>query len=283
MPLSALASGAILCLLSVVIPTTDRIKNRDLKVVIRESFSIGQTITSIQYLSASNSRFEWENGPANIAGHHIADIVHYGDSANQRFMLDLDAHEYVFYETDKKGSRSNSQDIPLKDSGGTMAIWIESTDTGERRQMFGHTVRHIITKERRVPRSGACSYGSESETDGWYMDYASLPEWRRPHPGNFFVTAGNCLDKIEVHRSGVEPGFPLKVTTTFHGDIPGPGPKNITNTSTLEVIEFKEAPLDPSLFTVPSDFHRVPELSCMQKPHTPTVWEKFKSWLKENF
>lgn len=283
MPLSTLASGAILCLLSLVVPGTDRVKNRDVKVVIRESFSIGQTITSIQYLNASNSRFEWANGPANIAGHHIADIVHYGDSANQRYMLDLDAHEYVFYETDKKGSTSGSEDNPLKNSGGTLAIWIESTDTGERRQMFGHTVRHIITKEKRIPRAGACSYGSESETDGWYMDYSLLPEWRRPRPGMFFVTAGNCADKVEVHRSGVEPGFPLKVTTIFHGDLPGPGPKNVTNTSTLEVIEFKEAPLDPALFVVPPDFHRVPELTCMKKPHTPTAWEKIKSWLKQNF
>src|SRR5215468_5793442 len=100
MPLPALASAAIFALLSLGVPGRNPVKNSDLKIVTRESFSIGQTVTSMQYLSASSSRFEWENGPANIAGHHIVDIVHYGESVNQRFMLDLDAHEYVFSETD---------------------------------------------------------------------------------------------------------------------------------------------------------------------------------------
>lgn len=276
MSLSGPASAAVLCLITLVIP----VKNNDLKVVIKESFSLGQTITSTQYLSASNSRFEWANGPANIAGHHIADIVHYGETVNQRFMLDLDAHEYVFFETDKKGARSGG---PYKNSGGTLAIWIDSSDTGERRQMFGHTARHIITKEKRVPGAGSCSTPSESETDGWYMDYSGLPEWRRPHPGMFFVTAGNCMDNIEVHRSGVEPGFPLKVNTILHNSLPGVDSKIVTNTSTLEVVEFTQAPLDPALFVVPADFRRVSELSVMMKPHTPTTWERFKSWLQTMF
>ena len=279
MSLSALASAAMFLLLSLGIPA----KTTDLKIVIRESFSLGPTVTSIQYLSASNSRFEWANGPANIAGHRIADIVHYGESANQRYMLDLDAREYIFYESDKKGFKSGSQGVPFKNSGGTLAIWIESTDTGERRQMFGHTARHIITKERRVPGSGSCSSSSESQADGWYIDYSLLPEWRRPRPGTFFVTTGNCLDKIEVHRSGVELGFPLKVTTTLHGNLPGPASKPVTNTSTLEVVEFTQAPLDPALFVVPSDFHRVTELTCMKKPHNPTAWERFKDWLANTF
>jgi hypothetical protein len=283
MPLPVLASAAIFFLLSLGVPGRNPVKNSDLKIVTRESFSMGQTVTSIQYLSASKSRFEWDNGPANIAGHHIVDIVHYGETFNQRFMLDLDAHEYIFYQTDKKGIRSGNQSIPPKNSGGILAIWIESNDTGERRQMFGHTVRHVITKERRVPGSGSCSYGSETETDGWYMDYSVLPEWRRPRPGMFFVTAGNCLDKIEVHRSGVELGFPLKVTTVFHSNLPDQDRKFANNTSTLEVVEFKEAPLDPSLFVVPADFHIVAELTCMKRPRSYTAWEKVKKWLKENF
>lgn len=279
MQLSALASATILGLISLGVP----VRNNDLKIVIHESFSLGQTITSTQYLSSSNSRFEWANGPANVAGHRIADIVHYGESINQRFMLDLDAHEYIFYETDKNGAKSGNRPA-LRNSGGTLAIWIESTDTGERRQMFGHTARHIVTKERRVPGSGSCSSRSESQTDGWYIDYSALPEWRRPRPGMFFVTAGGCLDNIEVHRSGAELGFPLKVTTTLHNDLPGMDPKFLTNTSSMEVVEFTQAPLDPALFVVPSDFHRVMQLTCMRKPQRNlTAWERFKNWVSDIF
>ena len=74
------------------------------------------------------------------------------------------------------------------------------------------------------------------------------------------MTSGSCLDKIEVHRSGVELGFPLKVITTFHSNLPGQDPKYTNNTSILEVVEFKEAPLDPALFVVPRDFHRRHEI-----------------------
>ena len=59
---------------------------------------------------------------------------------------------------------------PMVDSGGTLKIWIENIDTGERKEIFGHTARHIITREKRIAGPGACSKPSLSETDGWYID-----------------------------------------------------------------------------------------------------------------
>ena len=267
MTLSPLALASISCLLLSAVSATAA----DLKIVTRQSVNGRDSDTSIQYLSSSRSRFESGKGIDNIARHRIASIVHYGDATNRNFTLDLDAREYTVYDADKRGIQLGAKSWPAKYTGGQLDIWIESTDTGEQQEIFGHTARHIITKERRVPGPGACSTGSEAEYDGWYIDYSVLPEWRRATHGVFNIVAGfsgGCRDKIEVHRSGVELGFPMKVTTSQTQQVraqrPGSAPEFLRTTSHLEVVEFSEAPLDPALFEVPADFRQVKELTMNQ-------------------
>ncbi|HEY6249333.1 MAG TPA: hypothetical protein VI685_05200 [Candidatus Angelobacter sp.] len=281
---SLLALALIFCLLPPAASAAD------LKIVTRQSINDHDSATFTQYLTASRSRFESGRGIDNIAGHRIASIVHHGDTTNRNFTLDLDAHEYTVHETDKRGIQLGAKSYPAKYAGGQLDIWIESTDTGDRQEMFGHTARHIITKDRRVPGPGACSQGSEAEYDGWYIDYSVLPEWRRPTPGVFAIVAGfsgGCRDKIQVHRSGVELGFPIKVITTqtqHAGDQrPDEAQKVLSTTSLLEVIEFSEAPLDPALFEVPADFRQVKELTRMTHPQSLTAWARFKGWLTDIF
>lgn len=280
-PYSAgLASAS--CLLLSTIPA----RSTDLKIVTRESSNRGPSYTRTQYLSESSSRFESGTGIDNIAGHRIADITHYGESTNEQFVLDLDAHEYVRHATDKWGITLGVKGTPVKYTGGTLDIYIESTDTGERKEMFGHIARHILTKERRLPGPGSCSSSSEAETDGWYIDYSALPEWRRPKAGRFAIAAAfssGCHDKIQVHRSGVEVGFPLKVTTVNRLDQRGEDLTVHSFTSTREVIEFTSARLDPALFAVPPDFRQVKELTNMNRSRDLTAWECFKKRVGDIF
>ena len=260
----------------------------DLKIATRHSVSPRFSYTSTEYLSGPHSRQEIDVGSDNMKGHHVVNIYTKTDSGNRRFVLDLEGHEYVTYETDQYGVMVGSRRVPIvpsKSSGGTLDIWIESTDTGERQEMFGHTARHIITKERRVPGAGSCSHASESETDGWYIDYSVLPEAKRPLSGVTFLAAGNCRDKIEFHRSGVQPGFPMKVSIkqTQHLAEQADAPERVhTITSTSEVIEFSEAPLDPALFQVPADFRQVKDFSSRDKPQL-TAWQTFKNWVADIF
>ena len=253
----------------------------DLKIVTRHS--VGDITTTLtQYSSGSYRRQENSRGMDNVEGHHLATIVHRGDAGNQNFMLDLDAHEYVVFETDQYGVNRAAKSRPANFTG-TMEIWIESTDTGERQQMFGHTARHIITKERRVPGPGSSCSASEAEMDGWYIDDAPLPEWRQARSrGVTFVTLGGCRDKPELHLSGVRPGFPMKVTTT-HQQMSGQDAKVSTYSNTMEVVEMSNEKLDPALFVVPADFRKVNELTYMNKPKYVTAWARFKGWLEDFF
>jgi hypothetical protein len=265
------------------------------KIVTRQVTG-GFTDTRTEYLTADRLRNEWQMGDGQ--GALMASIVQRGEH-NRVFVLDLQAHEYMSYETDSRGSALGANGRPMPLSGGTLQILIENVDTGERKEIFGHVARHVITRERRIAGPGACSHGSESETDGWYIDPAIMPEWRQPRRSAQGVvvaavmSAGNdnCfnkMDKIEVHRSGAEPGFPVKLTTTLKSDLPRPDgtPRSIVSTWGSEVVELREGPLDASLFEVPADFHQVARLRTWVAS-TPqrqlSGWEWFKEKVQEIF
>jgi hypothetical protein len=200
-------------------PSVDGVK------IVTRQITGGFTDTRTEYLAPDRLRNEWQSQMRDGSGPPMATIIVRGER-DRVFMLDLAAHEYITYEIDPRGS-TVAVKRPMVDSGGTLKIWIESTDTGERKELFGHSARHIITREKRVAGPGACSKPSVSETDGWYIEGSVLPEWHQQKKNNYGVvlaaevSAGsndkcfNKMDKIEVHRSGVETGFPVKITTTL--------------------------------------------------------------------
>src|SRR5260221_710489 len=248
-----------------------------IKIVTRQVTG-GFTDTRTEYLAPDRLRNEWQSQMRDSGGPTMATIILRGER-DRVFMLDLNAHEYVTYETDPRGSSVAMRSRPVVDSGGTLTIWIDTVDTGERKELFGHTARHIITHEKRIAGPGACSKPSVSETDGWYIDGAVMPEWRRQKNTVGVVVASevsagsndkclNKMDKIEVHRTGVETGFPVKVTTTLRSEVTQADgtPRMLSSTWGLEVVELKEGPLELSLFDVPKDFRRVEFLRSWAAP-----------------
>jgi len=160
--------------------------------------------------------------------------------------------------------------------------------------MFGHVARHIITRERRIATPGACSRSSESETDGWYIDESVMPEWRRnKKPGNGIVVAtlmatnagSSCdgkQDHIDVHRAGVDPGFPLKTSTTMKIEVPDlGGTRLVTSTWGSEVMDLREGALEANLFEVPTDFRRVEALKSWDVAPPPRRQLSGWEWIKE--
>lgn len=267
------------------------------KIVTRQVTG-GISDSKTEYLTANRLRNEWQTHAGDRIGHPMASIIQRAGT-NRVFLLDLQAQEYVSYETDSQGAMLGARPRPIASSGGTLQIWITSKDTGERMQMFGHLARHIITTERRVASPGACSKDSESQTDGWYIDDSVMPDWHRPKSGTggvvvasvFAVSSGSAcmdrVDKIEVHRDGLEPGFPLKTTTTMTSEIPSPdGTRTVASNWGSEVVEFQESSLDPALFEVPAGFRRVEALQNWYSPAQPRVltgWDWLREKLQEIF
>lgn len=255
------------------------------KIVTRQVTG-GVSDTKTEYLTANRLRNEWQTHAGDRIGHPMASIIQRAGT-NRIFLMDMQAHEYVSYETDSQGVMLGSKARPVANSGGTLQIWIDSKDTGERALMFGHMARHIITTEKRAASPGACSRDSESQTDGWYIDDSVMPDWHRPKGSGgvvvasvFAVSAASAcmdrVDKIEVHRSGVEPGFPLKTTTTMTSGVPSPdGTRMVASNWGSEVVEFQEGPLDPSLFEVPPGFRKV---DALQNWYSPAPHRQLSGW-----
>jgi hypothetical protein len=253
--------------------------------------------TRTEYLTANNLRSEWQTHLGDRLGPPMASIIQRG-SSNRVYLLDLQAHEYVTYES--QSGAPGEKGHALADSGGVLRIWIDSVDTGERQEMFGHMARRVITREKRIASPGACARSSESESDGWYIDPSVLPEWHRQkkNPGSgagqwsvITVNFGGCtgkMDKLEVHRTGIDPGFPLKLSTTTKSEEPDRDgvSRLVASNSGSEVMEFREGPLDPGLFQLPADFRRVEALKNWYSPaprHQQTGWEWLKERLQEIF
>lgn len=268
-----------------------------LKIVTRQVTG-GFTDTRTEYLAADRLRNEWRSQMRDRNGPPMATIILRGEH-DRIFVLDMEAHEYTTYEGDSRGTTVGIKPKPTVDSGGTLQIWVENIDTGERKQMFGHIARHIVTREKRVAGPGACSKPSESETDGWYIDDALLPEWRQQKKNNLGVVVAsevaagsndkcfNRMDKIELHHSGVETGFPVKVTTTLRSEVTqADGTQHmLSSTWGSEVVELKEGPIELSLFEVPKDFRKVDFLRswAVPPPRPLTGWEWFKQKVQEFF
>ena len=145
------------------------------------------------------------------------------------------------------------------EKGGTIHMWYNITDTGERKKMNGFTARHVWTYQKIKPSADACTMKDSLiiKTDGWYID---LPQFNCPIRYTPTTTASptekqkpDCQDKYVTHRSGKgKLGFPLTETRTI---IMGDGTSKTTEfTTSQETLEFSSEKLDSMLFEIPPGY-----------------------------
>lgn len=161
--------------------------------------------------------------------------------------------------------------------GGTVTYISNITDTGERKQMFGLTARHVKTSMSMQASPDACAkQDMKIETDGWYIDLPefSCPMTSRPQmPQMGGYDGGGCRDKIIYKTSGGgKLGFPLTETRTM-----AMGDADMSFTQTVETLEFSKATLDAALFDIPTgytltgnsqDLYGKPDYASMMKNQT---------------
>ncbi len=136
--------------------------------------------------------------------------------------------------------------------GGLVTMTVNTIDTGERKQMFGFTARHL--KRTIMSQSSPDACGQQQmkiETDGWYinLEYGlSCPTQRPPQrPG---MASTGCRDRYQYKHNGPSNlGYPLVETTTVYG-----ADGSATFTMTKEVIELSLQTLDAALFDLPAGY-----------------------------
>ena len=137
--------------------------------------------------------------------------------------------------------------------GGVVNITQTITDTGERKQMFGFTARHIKTSLVKTASPDACDKDQKIETDGWYIDFQyafECPSQVQKHqPVPVRPQPPGCKDEVRTKTIGsAKLGFPLLVTTTIYQ------PDGKTMSSTQEVLELSREPLSAALFEAPEGY-----------------------------
>ncbi|HET6890629.1 MAG TPA: hypothetical protein VFH31_05960 [Pyrinomonadaceae bacterium] len=148
--------------------------------------------------------------------------------------------------------------------GGVLTYITNVTDTGERKEMFGFTARHVKTSLTMKSSPDACNpVNQRRETDGWYIDLSfnfNCNLGAAPAMAHRPVTPGGCRDRVVFRQEGTgRTGYPLIETTTMYG----PDGKAVF-TSTKEVLELSREPLDAALFDIPQGYS---EAASFQELH----------------
>lgn len=224
---------------------------------IKQTMSMsGQQISSTVYVKGSRKRSE--SGGMMGMGADVATIeqcdlgrtVQVNDKKKTYFIQAKAAAQPA--PANEAARTAGSVSKPVK--GGTITQTSSIIDTGERKQMFGVTARHIKTTMSMKSSPDACDKTDMGmETDGWYVD---LPLFSCPMPmPNNPYTAGHpqksgCQDTVVTKATGGgKVGFPLEMTQTMRS-----GGDETAFSQTISTVEFSKATLDDALFNVPSDY-----------------------------
>jgi len=136
--------------------------------------------------------------------------------------------------------------------GGVVNITNTITDTGERKEMFGFTARHIKTSMVKTASPEACDKDAKIETDGWYIDFQyafECPGQTQKYQTPTYRPQPGCKDDVRAKTIGTAKlGFPLLVTTTIYQ------PDGRTSTMTQEVLELSRESLSATLFDIPEGY-----------------------------
>ena len=138
--------------------------------------------------------------------------------------------------------------------GGVVEYVSSVIDTGERKDMFGFTARHIKSSTSINAGPDSCHPGSHKyELDGWYIDLnvefnceisktQTVPTTRPSRPG--------CRDQIRMrHEGNGKLGYALIETVKIYGEN-----GQVMMTQTKEVVELSRASLDVALFDIPAGY-----------------------------
>ena len=230
----------------------------DVKVKSKQTVS-GQSYESTTYIKGKRQRSESTGGMVNITECDLKRGIQLNNNS-QTYMITPFATTQT--TTIKSTAAATDSSGVVQTGGGRITTTITTKDTGERKQMFGYTARHLIITIETVASPDACSKSdSKMQTDGWYIDaaFALDCDYGMGGYGASMNRAKGCQDKYDVKTIGTaKRGFAVYEKMTMFG------PDGIESFSMIsEVVEFSQATLDPSLFDIPQGFREVSDPAQM--------------------
>lgn len=290
-------------LLLLLVPTFQNSGNSGMKMTIR----FGQAENSSQrtvYVLGDRKRTEFRNSVGTKKADGSLQLI-YGPrlvaitrcDLGQIFELNLDASEYTSAPyppkpLTKEQVEARGLQVPTESEKPTLRLEVSTTDTGERKEMFGHMARHVITTRKQTPLEGSRAEPQEAVTDGWYIDLNQRlscdhhwPEGKNRHAYILAVNGKHPREKVELIASREpETGFALHSVTTSKSTyaMPDGTSKQANSRSEVLVTQLEKGPLDPALFEIPPGFRHVQHIERNPMPSPPSsrmedLWQRFKA------
>src|SRR5438552_935147 len=227
----------------------------DFKITIKQT-TAGQPIQSTTMIKGLRERSEtninaggFNMNTVNITQCDLRRTIQVNDRARKYLITPMDSD-------DSSGDARNATGAPASSEpsrrGGLVTMTVNTIDTGERKQMFGFTARHLKRTIMSQSSPDACQQQQmKIDTDGWYinLEYGLSCPTQRPPQRRGMASAG-CRDRYQYKHSGPSNlGYPLVETTTMYGSA-----GSATFTMTKETIELSRQTLDAAVFDVPAGY-----------------------------
>ena len=263
-----------------------------IKMTVRHAFA-GIAAEQKIYLQSDRRRMEYQNGTNLRNGPHIASITRC--DLGQMFELNLDDKEYLTApyppkpltreQAEERGFKTSVSSMP---SEPTLRIETVTVDTLERKEVFGHMARHVITTRKEIPLAGSPRQEQESVTDGWYIDVDTRiscdRRWLQTrNAGAYLRVRSAAPEKVELVTNGdPETGLAIEWKIISRGTytLPDGTKKEATSTSEMRITEFVEGPLNPAVFEIPPDFRHVDHIARNPPQTMAELWNNTRQWLK---
>jgi hypothetical protein len=230
----------------------------DLKITYKVAMPGGMQSESTTMIKGVRERQEDHRGygmdSINITQCDMRRTIQLSDKTRKYLITPMESENSSSTSTPPAATSRPSSAGPAR-RGGVITSVTTSTDTGERKEMFGFTARHVKTSIRMESSADACNpLNMHMEQDGWYIDLnfgldcnlgggGRPPVMSRPAPGG-------CLDQYRTRHVGTgRTGFPL-IETTIGYDQNG----NEQYRMTKEVADLSRSPLDAALFDIPAGY-----------------------------
>jgi hypothetical protein len=227
----------------------------DTKVKSRQTNG-GQTYENTSYIKGKRQRSE-------MSGGQMIMIQQCDLRRNIQIMPAAKAYMIQPYDQPSTSTTPASSTAPTSQpvtKGGLVTSTVTTKDTGERKQMFGYTARHIITTMETKSSPDACSQNNtKMQIDGWYIDatFALDCDSSRAYTNYKPHASGGCQDRYETKTVGLaKKGYPVWEKMTMFG---ADGAESFSTLN--EVLEFSQATLEQSLFEIPEGYREVEDFA----------------------
>jgi hypothetical protein len=257
---------------------------------------------STSYIEADRKRVEYQNatgggvhpdGASDMRpGPHLASITRC--DLGQTFELNLEDREYVGFPYPqwplaRIEIATRGQLVLQKIDSAAPTVRIETTtvDTGEKKEMFGHMARHVITTWKQTLLAGSHAEPQETMTDGWYIDLDTSitcdVKWPGDKGSHAHLRVGSALEKYEfVDNGNAETGLAVEQKTRSRRTLTTSDgmKKEIAYTNELKLTELTVGGLDPALFEIPPSFRKVENIRRNPPLTIADRWFYTQAWFR---